>query len=373
MLCVFIGFTKVSSAVVFCETKPTSPLPHALTIDAEDWAALMCMYSGRPIPVSPQFGGSVADILEMLRSTDGLRGGCPLHVAPSSAGCAVGARTPSSAAVAGGESSVYGTTTATTPADEGVRAPTAGTFFVVAQHAAEEPAVVREIVARGHELGSHAWTHHLVGAFSADEFREDLRRSVSTLEDLSGRKVYGHRSPLFSLMPDHVWALEAMAEVGLEYDSSVFTLAWHRAGLMIPEQPFIFRLPSGRQIVEFPAPARKWGPMTVRFIGGRGARLAPTSLFLRHLEEREEAGLPGMLYFHTYEMGSGNLAQYVPRSIGRKRLAIQAAAWAFRVGAGRLQRLVRRLLRDFQWAPMRQVIARLREEGRLPVFELPGG
>jgi len=278
----------------------------------------MCMYSGHAIPVSPQFGESVGGLLDMLDQAD-----------------------------------------------------RSATFFVVAQHAAEQPAVVREIVARGHELGSHAWTHRLVAAFSEDEFREDIRRSVATLEELSGRKVYGHRSPLFSLMPEHVWALEAMAEVGLEYDSSVFTLAWHRAGVMIPEQPFIFRLPSGREIVEFPAPARKWGPMTVRFIGGRGARLAPANLFVRHLEEREQAGLPGMLYFHTYEMGSGNLAQYVPRSIGRKRLAIRAAAWAFGVGGARLQRLVRRLLEQFEWAPMREVIARLREEGRLPVFALP--
>jgi len=278
----------------------------------------MCMYSGHAIPVSPQFGGSVGGLLDMLDQAD-----------------------------------------------------RSATFFVVAQHAAEQPAVVREIVARGHELASHAWTHRLVAAFSEDEFREDIRRSVATLEELSGRKVYGHRSPLFSLMPEHVWALEAMAEAGLQYDSSVFTLAWHRAGVMIPEQPFVFRLPSGREIVEFPAPARKWGPMTVRFIGGRGARLAPASLFVRHLEEREQAGLPGMLYFHTYEMGSGNLAQYVPRSIGRKRLAIRAAAWAFGVGGVRLQRLVRRLVQQFEWAPMREVIARLREEGRLPVFAPP--
>jgi polysaccharide deacetylase family protein (PEP-CTERM system associated) len=302
----------------FCETKPNAPLPHALTIDAEDWAALMCMYSGRSIPVSAQFGSSVTSTLDALGKA-------------------------------------------------GVR----GTFFVVAQHAAEQPSVVREIVAAGHELGSHAWTHRMVGAFSPDEFREDIWRSVATLEELSGQKVCGHRSPLFSLMPEHVWALEAMAEVGLEYDSSVFTLAWHRAGVMIPDHPFILRLPSGREIVEFPAPARKWGPMTVRFIGGRGARLAPASLFVRHLDEREQAGLPGMLYFHTYEMGSENLARYVPRSIGRKRLVMQAAAWAFRVGGGRLQSLVRRLLKDFRWAPMREVIARLPEEGRLPVFELP--
>ncbi len=294
-----------------------SPLPHALTIDTEDLASLFCMYAGQAVSVSPQFASSAAAILDRLDAA-------------------------------------------------GVR----GTFFVVAQHAAEQPTVVQEIVARGHEVGSHAWKHVPMRAWSPEEFREDIRRSVSTLEDLGGRKVHGHRSPLFSLMPDHIWALEAMAEVGLEYDSSVFTPAWHKAGAVIPEQPFLFRLPSGREIVEFPAPSRKWGPMTVRFIGGRGARLAPAGLSIGHLEERERAGLPGMLYFHTYEMISESLAQYVPHSVGLKRLPIAAAMLALVVGQGRLQRLVRLLLERFQWAPMREVIARLREEGRLPVFDL---
>jgi hypothetical protein len=295
-----------------------APLPHALTIDAEDWAALMCMYSGQEIPVSAQFGASMEATLRLLGSA--------------------GAR---------------------------------GTFFVVARHAAEQPEVVRDLVAQGHEVASHAWAHRTVSAFSAEDFREDLRRSVAALEDLTGARVYGHRSPLFSLMPDQVWALEAMTDVGLEYDSSVFTLAWRRAGVMIPEQPFVFRLPSGREIVEFPAPARRWGPMTVRFIGGRGARLAPASLFLRHLQEREQAGLPGMLYVHTYEVTAEDLARYLPRSLGRKRWPLAAAAWGFRLGAGRLQRLVRALLGRFAWAPMHDLIGRLREEGRLPVFELP--
>ena len=43
-----------------------SPLPHALTIDAEDWAALMCMYSGQSIPVSDQFVFTVHSAVDLL-------------------------------------------------------------------------------------------------------------------------------------------------------------------------------------------------------------------------------------------------------------------------------------------------------------------
>ncbi len=292
-------------------------LPHALTIDAEDWSALMCMYSGHEETVSAQFGSAISHVLDLL--------------------------------------------------DEyGIRA----TFFVVARHAAQEPAAVRAIVERGHEVASHAWSHLLVRAFSPEKFLQDILRSVRTLEDIGGEKVRGHRSPLFSLLPDHVWALEAMAEVGLEYDSSIVTLPWRRGGLAVPDQPFIFRLPSGAELIEFPVPARKAGPVTVRFIGGRGARLLPSSVSLRHLREREQLGLPAMLYAHTYELVPDNLARYLPRSLGLKRLPLALSGYAFQLGSGRLRRLASRLLREFSWASACDVIARLREEDRLPTIEL---
>ncbi|MGQ9731861.1 MAG: polysaccharide deacetylase family protein [Candidatus Zipacnadales bacterium] len=291
-------------------------IPHALTIDVEDWAALMCMYAGQPIPVSRQFDSSIRQALDLLDQY-------------------------------------------------GVRA----TFFVVAQHAAQRPEVVQEIAHRGHEVASHAWHHYLVGAFRPAEFQADIRRSVQTLEDITGTQVRGHRSPLFSLLPAHLWALEAMATLGLEYDSSLATLPWRRAGHLIPEQPFRFQLASGRELTEFPAIARKVGPLSIRFVGGRAARLGPLKLSIKHLEERQRSGLPGMLYVHNYEMIPDRLMAYVPRSIGLKRFPIAGAALGFQLGLGRLNRLVRILLERFTWAPMGQVLDQLHGEDRLPLFQ----
>ena len=297
-------------------TQTSAPL-HALTIDAEDWAALMCMYAGRTGSVSSQFASSVHRTLDLL--------------------------------------------------DEHA---TKATFFVVAQHAREEPALVREIAARGHEVASHAWTHLTVKAFAPDAFREDITRSVHTLQEITGQKVRGHRSPLFSLMPEHVWALEAMVEVGLSYDSSVATLPWRRAGIDIPDRPFTFRLPSAAEIVEFPVPARKVGPVTLRFIGGKGARLAPAGLTLRHMVECERAARPAMIYAHNYEIIPEVLGRYLPRSLGLKRIPMALAGVAFQLGAGRLHRLVRRLLTEYRWAPMGEVIRSLQKAASLPVVDL---
>jgi hypothetical protein len=319
-----------------------SPMPHALTIDTEDWSAVMCAYMGHTIPVSPQFGSTIHRLLDLLDE---------YHVR--------------------------------------------ATFFVVAKHAADAPEPIRAIVARGHELASHGWTHSKAQTFSLATFREDLHRSVQTLQNLTAQRIFGHRVPFFSLKPagprpaalksastclggvpapgcvDAAEALEAMAEAGLEYDSSVATLLWHRQGFSIPDQPFIFRLPSGATLVEFPIPARKLGPLTVRLIGGRGIRLAPAGVCLRHLRDLEQAGLPAMMYVHSYEIARDKLAAGVPRSLGLHRLAIALAACGFEVGRGRMVRLVRHMLANHRWAPARDVIARLRDESRLPTVEWP--
>jgi peptidoglycan-N-acetylglucosamine deacetylase len=290
-----------------------SPLPHAFTVDTEDWAALMCMYLGRTIGVSAQFSSSIRYLLDLLDEYQ-----------------------------------------------------TKATFYVIASHAVEQPAAVREIVARGHELGSHGWTHLKTHTFSPQSYREDIRRSVETLEELTGQKVYGHRCPFFSLLPGQVWALEAMVEAGLEYDSSMTSLVWEQAGAAVPEQPFVCKLPSGGSLVEFPALARKLGPLTARYIGGRGLRNLPRNFCVKHVQEREQAALPAILYLHTYEVMPDKLMQYVPGGFDFKsRLKLSVAAKSFEVGLGHMQRSIRHLLSTCQWAPAREVIEKLRLAGRL--------
>ena len=295
------------------------PLPHAFTVDTEDWAALMCMYLGRSVPVSAQFSSSIRYLLDLLDEYQ-----------------------------------------------------VKGTFFVIADHATQEPAAVREIVARGHELGSHGWTHLKTHTFSPQSYLEDIRRSVETLEELSGQKIYGHRCPFFSLLPGQLWALEAMAQAGLEYDSSMTSLVWARAGVPVPKQPFICALPSGGSIIEFPALARKLGPLTARYLGGRGLRNMPRSFCVKHVQEREQAECPAILYLHTYEVMPDKLMRYVPAGFDFKNhLKLTVAAKSFEVGLGHMQRSIRHLLSKHQWAPAREVIEQLRLAGRLTNHVFP--
>ena len=52
-----------------------------------------------------------------------------------------------------------------------------GTFFIVGWLAEREPAMVRAIADRGHEIGSHGYEHELVGTLGPEGFRASVRQS----------------------------------------------------------------------------------------------------------------------------------------------------------------------------------------------------
>jgi len=63
------------------------------------------------------------------------------------------------------------------------------TFFLVGHRAAEHPALVREILARGHSVGSHSHTHPLADFWLAgpERVRRELDESVAVLDRLGAR------------------------------------------------------------------------------------------------------------------------------------------------------------------------------------------
>jgi polysaccharide deacetylase family protein (PEP-CTERM system associated) len=71
---------------------------------------------------------------------------------------------------------------------------TKATFFVLGWIAEQNPKLVRQIVARGHEVASRGYYHRSLRNLTDEEFREDLRRTNKAIEDASGQKVMGYRA-----------------------------------------------------------------------------------------------------------------------------------------------------------------------------------
>jgi polysaccharide deacetylase family protein (PEP-CTERM system associated) len=109
------------------------------------------------------------------------------------------------------------------------------TFFVLGWIAERCTSLAREIVQKGHEVASHGYGHQRIYNQSREEFRNDIRRSKSILENLTGMTVLGYRAPSYSLSMDTLWAYDELLEAGYQYDSSVFPIRHDLYG--IPNWP----------------------------------------------------------------------------------------------------------------------------------------
>jgi peptidoglycan/xylan/chitin deacetylase (PgdA/CDA1 family) len=76
------------------------------------------------------------------------------------------------------------------------------TFFLVGRYAQAEPALVRQIVAAGHQIGSHSWSHLNLALTSACRIEEQLSRTSQTLEQITGAPVRYFRPPFGARRPD---------------------------------------------------------------------------------------------------------------------------------------------------------------------------
>ena len=60
------------------------------------------------------------------------------------------------------------------------------TFFVIGRCVAEYPEITKRIVAEGHELASHSWSHPLLSKMSDDSVREQLQKTHDVIQQTSG-------------------------------------------------------------------------------------------------------------------------------------------------------------------------------------------
>lgn len=111
------------------------------------------------------------------------------------------------------------------------------TFFFPGLTAERWPATVERVLAAGHEVALHGYTHRSPTQLTDDEQRRELERGLDALRR-SGAEPAGYRAPMWSTT---VVTMEALADLGLRYDSSLFD----------DDRPYVLRAASG-SIAELP-------------------------------------------------------------------------------------------------------------------------
>lgn len=225
------------------------------------------------------------------------------------------------------------------------------TFFTLGWVAQRHPALIRRIVAEGHEIASHGWDHQRVFTMTAAEFRDDLCRAQAALEDAAGVGITGYRAPSFSIDGRTPWAYQVLAEAGYRYSSSVAPLAHDHYGW--PESPrYAWRPLADSALIELPVTVAQLAGRRMA-TGGGFFRLFPAALTDLAVRQVSREGRPAVFYFHPWEVDPGQ-----PRVRGaalRSRLRHYARLGAM---AGKLDGLVRR----HRWGRIDTVVGR--EAGR---------
>ena len=177
-----------------------------------------------------------------------------------------------------------------------------GTFFVLGWVAKYHPALVRELVERGHEVASHGWGHERVTTLSLDEFRASVRDSKRALEDLCGSPVLGYRAPSFSIVRGMEWALDVLIEEGYRYDSSLFPVRRSGYGFVGgARDPYRIARESGT-IEELPPATIRVGSAVLPAGGGAYFRLFPYDVVRTAFIHAERRGVPATFYIHPWEL-----------------------------------------------------------------------
>lgn len=223
---------------------------------------------------------------------------------------------------------------------------TKATFFMLGYIAEKHPQIVKKIEAAGHEIATHGFSHTLIYQQTPEVYREEMQRAVGFLEDLTGEKIVGHRAPFFSITKDSLWALDVLGELGIKYDSSIFPVLNYRYGIAgAPRYPYEIER-GGNKFMEFPVSTLKFGKVTLPIAGGAYFRIYPYQLSKQFLKQVNRSGYPFTFYLHPWELDPKHPRIDLPRRI--------AATHYFNLGA--TERRFRKLLKDFKFAPMREVL-----------------
>ncbi len=175
------------------------------------------------------------------------------------------------------------------------------TFWVFGSVAQHHPGLVREIAARGHEIGSRGMLPRDITQLAPRELRADLEQSKAVLEQVVGQKVLGFRAGEVWNDPASTWIFDLVAEAGYLYDSSF--CPWLRQAAARPDLLTVHQREVAGQAL-WVVPASSFSLLGFRLpLGGNFFRQFPHAMVKRELRRwTTKQAAPLVTYFNVWEI-----------------------------------------------------------------------
>ncbi|MGC1210432.1 MAG: bifunctional polysaccharide deacetylase/glycosyltransferase family 2 protein [Micromonospora sp.] len=202
------------------------------------------------------------------------------------------------------------------------------TFFVVGARVDEHPELVRRILAEGHEIGSHTFTHADVSAVPAWRARSELAWTRTAIAGATGREITLFRPPFSSV---------TTALTAPQYEALRDAAGSGHVAVLADRDAKDWQRPGVPAIVQAATPQGGAGAVVLMHDGGgdRGQTVAALDQLLPRLTREGYR-------FTTVSAGIGAPSSMVPASAGA-RVSGTALRWA-QTGAGWLTSAMNLLL-----------------------------
>ena len=222
------------------------------------------------------------------------------------------------------------------------------TLFVLADMARENPKLVRQAQAAGHEIACHGLHHRRLPQVASRQLTAELCEARRAVEDVAGIRVKGFRAPYF-LDVAQLGALDSVADAGFDYDSSFMPLRWSgRAPPRLAEKPGPVRLGSGLWEIPLPLSRLPSGHELPLAAGGFALRGLPYRFFRRQLDRWADEHGPAVVYTHPWEIDPGS-----PKLVGTPGYV----RFFNGLGRARVAARLERLLDERRFGPISDVFA----------------
>lgn len=97
------------------------------------------------------------------------------------------------------------------------------TFFLIGKNVEDHPEIVRQIIADGHSIGNHSYSHsNNFGFFSSEKVTDELNQTNSILKEITGNEIKMFRPPFGVTNPNIKKALK---------NTGHFSIGWSKRGL----------------------------------------------------------------------------------------------------------------------------------------------
>jgi len=190
---------------------------------------------------------------------------------------------------------------------------TVATFFVVGEVLENNPEIFDKIIENGHEIAFHTMYHDRI---DTSYFRENFSNEIEKFSKLTNKKSKGFRAPTFSLNQNSSWIIDALANSGYLYDSSIVPAKTDLYGMPNADtKPYrissqsLEKNDSHGKLIEFPILVTKFLGKKIPAGGGFYLRTLPTKIIKNAIKNYQKQEIPATFYIHSWEL----TPEYMPK------------------------------------------------------------